>query len=149
MKLLSLIKSIVLFSVSFAFGVWPFSQEVSPIAGNWQFVDYIYEGEKQTRPNPQLVLQYEFFETGLNRLFWIRKNETGFCERHARYIYNEPWIEQEVTWVNPENAAECSQDVDMQMGNKNKARLENVDGKLHLYIPFKGEHMIYVLHRIR
>lgn len=132
------------------FGLWPMGdKQPSPIVGNWQFRDYIFEGEKQPRPNPQLVLQFEFFEKGINRLFWTRKNEPGFCERHAEYTHDGKWLEQKVTWVNPENAAECSQDVDMQMGNENRARLEPVDGKLHLYIPFKGDHLIYILHRVR
>lgn len=123
--------------------------EAEVIWGNWQFHRTILKGETNSIPNPQLVLQYEFFADGTNRLFWTRKNEPGICERQALYRYQDELIHQEVVWVNPENAIGCSSDVDMQLGNKNTARLKRVGEFLHLYIPFSGEDFIYVLKRIR
>jgi hypothetical protein len=122
---------------------------VEAIYGNWQFHRYIHNGVQNPIPNPQLVLQYEFLLDGTNRLFWIRKNETGFCERKARFEYDGQFIDQEVTWVNPENARECRQDVDMQLGNINRARLERKEEFLHLHVPFSGDEFIYVFRRIR
>ena len=125
------------------------TDEAQVLWGNWQFHRYILNGETNPIPNPQLVLQYEFFANGTNRLFWTRKNEPGICERQALYHYQDELIHQEVVWVNPENAVGCSNDVDMQLGQKSTARLKRVGEFLHLYIPFSGDDFIYVLKRIR
>ncbi len=117
--------------------------------GNWQFDSYFYQGQENPIPNPQLVLQFEFFSDKTNRLFWVRKNETGFCERRAHFSYEAPYIEQEVFWTNPANSMECGQDTDMQVGNFSRAKLIQVGEKLHLYIDFSGEDFIYIFKRIR
>ena len=121
----------------------------NPLLGSWQFHRYIYQGQEQPIPNPNLILQYEFRADGLNRLFWSRKNEFGFCDRLASYHYEDQTLQQEVLWVNPENSMECSKDVDMQVGTVNWAKMVFVEGRLHLYVPFGGEDFIYVFRRIR
>lgn len=128
-------------------GVGAQENPLEPILGQWQFYEYIYQGETHPLPNPQLILQFEFFPHGVNRLFWVRKNETGFCERQAYYSYENETITQEVFWTNPENHMECGQDTDMQIGHKNHTRLVRVNEDLHFYVEFSGEDFIYVLKR--
>jgi len=143
----------ILLATLISFGAVGIDSQDAPEAevlwGNWQFHRYILKGETHSIPNPQLVLQYEFFADGTNRLFWTRKNEPGFCERQALYLYQDELIHQEVVWVNPENSIECSKDMDMQLGQKNTTRLKRVGEFLHLHIPFSGEDFIYVLKRVR
>ncbi len=156
--MISLVKNlrylIVFILSSAAFLSYADNNEFLPIEdpfyiGQWQFDRYFYQGQENPIPNPQLILQFEFLTDGTNRLFWVRKNETGFCERKAHFSYDAPYIQQEVFWVNPSHSMECGQDTDMQVGNQSRAKMILVDDRLHLYIDFSGEDFIYIFKRIR
>lgn len=114
--------------------------------GSWIYHSYIYQGQTHPRPNPKLLLYFEFFETGTNRVWWKRTNEAGFCERIGQFEYNPETctFTDKIVWVNPGNNAECGSDPDMRLGREATSRLEHVDGALHLFFQLKGEPFIYV-----
>jgi len=128
----------------------PCATNSEDLIGHWQYTQYIYQGRTHPRPNPKLLLYFDFHKTGSNRIWWTRTNEDGFCERVGSYTYNTDRCEftDEVVWVNPNNNRECASDPDMQMGNIATSRLEKKDENLHLYFTLKGEPFIYVFEQV-
>jgi hypothetical protein len=120
------------------------------LTGYWQYDRYSYQGQEHPRPNPRLLLYFQFFETGTNRIWWERTTEDGFCERFGTYTYNpeQCTFTDKIVWVNPENNAECGSDPDMRLGRVASSRLEVNEGNLHLYFELKGEPFVYIFERL-
>ncbi|NQZ00437.1 MAG: hypothetical protein HRT45_07185 [Bdellovibrionales bacterium] len=120
------------------------------LVGYWQYDRYSYQGSEHPRPNPRLLLYFQFFETGTKRIWWRRTNEQGYCERVGTYTYNadQCTFTDKIVWVNPENNAECGSDPDMRLGRTATSRLELNDGSLHLYFELKGELFVYIFERV-
>lgn len=118
------------------------------LSGHWQLTSLFYQGQERPPLNPNLVLQFEFHKDGTNRLFWSRKNETGFCERKAYYAWNQESLLQKVFWTNPENALSCGADPDMQLGRTSVTQAKIENSRLHLYLALGDEPLIYIWKRI-
>lgn len=116
----------------------------SLLTGLWFFSSLIYNGQELPRPNPDLVMTLEFNDPNINTLRYQRKDERGFCERKALYRYQKNALEQTVTWIHPQNADFCAQDLDMQVGQVSTTRVEISDKKLLMYLNLSGESLIYV-----
>lgn len=119
--------------------------ESNHLMGKWQFYQYEYRGQVFESPNPYLN-EYLFFSAHEVTLFYEKTNEGFFCERKAIYQYsqNDQELVQSISWVNPKNSSNCSQDPDMELGNhlRNKAYLKNND--LYLHTPFGEEELIFI-----
>lgn len=116
----------------------------SSLFGVWIFVSLIYHGQTMPMPNPNLKIQYEFSETGINTLHYFREGESGFCERRAVYQFSGTQLLQEVVWTHPENAMGCDTDSDMRLGTKSRSRAWIQDSKFHLEVLMGEESLIYV-----
>lgn len=119
--------------------------DASSIWGSWILFEVIYKGVVQPPFNPNLILTFDFSEDGASRLFWTRKNDPAFCERKGQYTYQNGFLIDTITWVNPKNAIDCSQDPDMQLGKTTSTELRRVDENLHLYLFLGEDPLIYVL----
>lgn len=92
----------------------------SPPLGRWQFTSYRYRGEERPRPNPALLLFFEFNENGDDHLWWSHEGDTDHCERRGRFEVADGILEDWVVWVSPDNTVECGGDPDMQNGRRTK-----------------------------
>ena len=137
---------------------WTSQGESSPcetvgedLIGYWLYDRYSYQGQEHPRPNPRLLLYFQFFETATNRIWWQRTNEEGFCERIGVYQYNPEacTFTDTIVWVNPENNSECGSDPDMPLGRTATSRLELREGALHMYFELKGEPFVYIFEQAK
>lgn len=117
---------------------------MNSLIGIWMFVSVIYQGQLLPRPNPDLVIYYNFETENINEVFYFRKNERGTCRRKAEYQLKDSYLEQKVISTDPANAEFCSQDTDMQMGNFSRTKYEIKDGKLYLYLPLGEDGIVYI-----
>jgi hypothetical protein len=118
------------------------------IIGTWQYVGFQYEDRYYPNPNPNLILQFTFNDNLTSRLHWHRTNETGFCERLASYRVEGDFLYQKTTWVNPDNARECYNDPDMQMGKETTTLLQCQDQQLGFVMELSGKPFIYLLENV-
>lgn len=115
------------------------------LIGVWQYDGYIYQGQRYPSPNPDLYLTFTFRDDSRVRLFWNRRNESGFCEREAHYSLKQDQLFQRIDWVNPENLPECQNDPDMQLGRETTTKIRIASGELHFYLHIDDDDFIYVL----
>lgn len=120
------------------------SDSSSQLWGHWKFIGYIYSGQFQNSPNPNLVLTFDFFEDGTDILKWYRTNETGFCERKGKYSYDGKKLTDQITWVNPRNSFECWKDPDMVVGKTQVTPLRREGEVLYLDLTLSDDVLIYV-----
>ena len=118
------------------------------LIGTWSYDGYIYQDQRQPRPNPNLDLRFTFKNDGRVNLYWSRSNEIGFCEREAKYSLADNLLSQDIDWVNPQNMSECQNDLDMQLGRKSVTQIGIVEDELHFYLDLNGSEFIYVLKKI-
>ena len=119
------------------------------VVGSWEFFEIRLDGKNQPPFNPDLNIQFEFFDDGTDLLRWWRNNEEGFCERRGEYSFNGSQLIDLVTWVNPDNKYDCGLDPDMQLGHQTDT-LANLVGEI-LETHFEvGDHKLdYLWRRIR
>lgn len=124
--------------------------DLPQIIGKWQFHKMIYRGQVQDPMNPNLVMTLDFDPTGLAELFYYRTDEQGFCHRLALWYFNPTngLLYQRVTWLNPQNRSDCSQDTDMRMNQETWSPVTVVDGELHLSVPLGDEDLTLVWKKI-
>lgn len=120
-----------------------------PLWGRWLFYKLQFRGQERPPFNPDLILHWEFLESGYELLGWEREGQPGFCHRLAKYTYRDSILRNEVVWVSQENAYECSADPDMQMGRKSVTKVTLHDGDLWLHMSINEEPLIYIFKRIR
>jgi hypothetical protein len=121
-----------------------FAIQTSDVIGTWRYVSYLYHGQINPLPNPDLELLFKFDTKGIMTISWTRKNDTGFCEAESSFqIVNNQLISQ-VTKTNPKNTIECSMDPDMQVGKKSTDPIELRDNQLFLNIGLSGEDFYYI-----
>ncbi len=108
----------------------------------------IYRDEELPPRDPELKINYTFFDDMHSRLYWKRDDEDGFCERFAQYVYQNEILSEKIIWVNPENDPSCSRDPDMQLGNHTQTPLKIKNDELYLYLKLSDEYLIYVWKRI-
>ena len=116
----------------------------SLIWGKWKFIGYIYGGQFQDPPNPNLVLTFEFRQDGTDTLHWHRTNEVGFCERYGQFTYDGKELTDEITSVHPGNAFECYHDPDMMVGQTHTTPLRNDNDRLYMDLPLSDQTLVYV-----
>ncbi|MBS1984989.1 MAG: hypothetical protein JST16_12540 [Bdellovibrionales bacterium] len=117
------------------------------IVGQWHFTGMIYQGQALPPRDPHLVLQYEFSVDGQDRLYWTYNAGEKFCERRGQYTYTNGVIHDHITWVNPQNAADCAADPDMQLDHETWTPAEVTDTTLHLHLPWGENELTYVFSR--
>lgn len=117
------------------------------LEGTWRYDGFFYQGHRYENPNPDLTLTFTFLNNGLDRLYWARVGDNGFCEREAHYTSADNQLYQQVTWVNPKNRSECSKDPDMNLGAESLVNFEVLEDELHLLLELKGEPFHYILRR--
>ena len=144
MKAIALILSLLLCSMTVVAQGGPANSVPSWILGNWKFIGYIYHDSFNPPLNPDLELIFRYSADGTDDLYWDRKGETGFCERHGNFSVAGNTYNDEVTWTNPKNNIDCAQDPDMQVGKKTSTNIQIVKGQLQLNLGLAGEPFIYV-----
>lgn len=117
------------------------------LLGQWRYDGFIYEGKRYPLPNPNLHLTFTFSSEQKVRLFWMRDDEDGFCERDADYELRGDKLYQKVTWVNPKNAPVCQQDPDMRLGNETINGVRLLEDELFLLFEINGKEFDYILKR--
>lgn len=122
--------------------------EGESIVGKWRWEKYIYQGVESPIPNPDLNLVFEFFPDGKDRVFWDRRGQRGFCERHGEYAFSGCRLKDRVTWINPKNAIDCGSDPDMKQGKETETQAEIRNGEFYLYFEVSGKPFVYVWKRI-
>lgn len=113
----------------------------SEFFGKWLYYKMVYKGELIDPLNPQLVMIFTFQENGINNLSFHKNDEEGFCERTAVWMYDDAKKElhQQVTWANPANRADCSNDPDFQVGHESFSPFKLDQGQLYLSVPLSDE----------
>lgn len=148
-RLLTLFSLItILFSYSpkgFAVPHYYIGDSDSQLWGKWKYIGFIYKGQFQNPPNPNLNLTFEFLQDGTDILYWNYTNEQGFCERKGEYSYDGTHLTDKIVWVNPKNSIECQRDPDMTTGRLQITPVKRVDDQLHLDIPLSDDTLIYIL----
>ena len=117
------------------------------LSGIWIFASVIYQDRQLPRPNPDLMMTFDFRDASNDTLKYYRKNETGFCERNASYNFDGKFLTQTVTAVNPNNADFCSTDPDMNLGLTTRVPVEIKDGKIYMTFQLGEENLIYIWER--
>lgn len=121
----------------------------SQLNGIWILNNVIQSGVERPPMNPDIKLTYTFNKDNTSRLYWFNKNNPDeFCERKGIYSYNNRYIHDETTWVNPENALDCQRDPDMQMGKYTQTLAPILKGRLMLHIPVSETVVIYVFDQV-
>lgn len=147
------IKNLLIAALFFVFSFNSFAasssqQSTNPLLGSWIFFKLLYRGEELAPPNPALKLIIEFISDDLNRVYYKRDDENGFCERTANYSFNDKILFQKVIWVNPENQMSCGQDPDMQLGKVTANNAYIKDGVFYLEMPLSEETITYMWKKV-
>lgn len=114
------------------------------LIGTWIFTSMIYHGQVLPPANPALRISLQIEASATDTMSYHHDGETSFCERQAHYSYQQGLLSQEVTWVNPNNAEWCSQDTDMQLGNRSVTPAWIENQQLHLRFQLGDDDVIYV-----
>ena len=120
----------------------------SAIVGSWIFTGMLISGEWSPPINPNLVMKFEFYEDGINRLNYYRKDEQGTCDRKALYDYDGETLYQRVTWVSKENDSRCFEDPDMQLGSETKTNATLKGSQIFMEVQVGDEVIIYIWDKI-
>lgn len=135
----------ILLSLSFAQMPLPTDNNTAAdLMGDWKAIGYYYQGQWMPPNDPKMLLRFDFFKDGTNRLFWQREGEKSFCERKGMWFVFEGALHDEVSWVNPENGMDCGSDPDMQMGKVSQSVFWRDQGRMYLKIPLSDEYLYYV-----
>jgi hypothetical protein len=116
----------------------------SLLLGAWVFTTVIYRGQEIPRPNPNLVMTFNFQTDGRNFLHYHRIGEQGECNRTARYEFSDNQLIQEVLSVDPNNASSCSSDPDMQQGQISATPITLEDGRMKMLLNLGNETITYI-----
>ena len=126
----------------------PKTERLQDIWGQWRFVRMRYQNQDMPPRDPRLELIFEFSETNESRLFWTFDGGRNFCERKAHYQFEENWLVEKITWVNPANMNSCASDPDMQLGREAKTQAFLRDSELWVNIGLGAEDLYYVWQKI-
>lgn len=139
-------KVVFLFSIAFLLSLA--SHAETSLRGEWKLSGMIYHGVVVPPLNPKLNLRWTFYPNGTERLYWDREGEPGFCERFATFEILDGVIKESVFAVNPNNARECGQDADMQVGRETKNKIEIQQQQVLLHLQLGDEELIYILKEV-
>lgn len=121
------------------------------LLATWQYDGFFYQNHRYPNPNPELKLTFTFHDDHTARLYWKRDNETGFCERNGTWELKGDSLNQNVTWLNPNNDPVCGKDPDMQLGRSTENKIDiatNAIGtELNLHMQLNGNEFLYILKR--
>lgn len=124
--------------------LWASATIASPLLGTWQYTAYRYRGVERPATDPDLVMEYRFECDGIDTLSWRYQSTDRFCQRQARFLDVDGYLDEVVVWVNPENSSECSQDPNMQLENYSRAAFRVMDGTLEIDAPLAEEVITYI-----
>lgn len=118
------------------------------LLGIWMFTGLIFQGTPIDKPNPELVIYYNFYSESENSILYYRRGQNGFCERKAYYSVKQNQIIQKVYATDPDNIDSCDQDPDMQINRLSFTKFEIKDGQLLLHLPLGEDQLTYVWSRL-
>ncbi len=116
----------------------------SLILGAWVFTSLIYRGQEIPRPNPQLIMTFNFQDNGENILHYYRQGESGSCTRVAQFQFQKGKLHQEVIRASENNAVFCSSDPDMQVGNVSITPVAIRDDRMVMTLGLGEETLTYI-----
>ncbi len=91
------------------------------VEGHWFFYKKIYQNHEMPEPpDATLRMHFEFSPQGESALYWWHEGEGDMCRRKGVYYVEEDQIVDKITWVDPANTRDCSQDPDMQLGRQTR-----------------------------
>lgn len=119
------------------------------IVGRWRYYKFVYEDRVHPPLSPNLVMEYEFYPNGTNRLHWTRTGEHSYCERRGMYIYRDCFLMDKITWINQkQNTRECASDPDMKVGRETITELDFQEGDLVLHLQLGDKPFQYIWQRM-
>jgi hypothetical protein len=93
--------------------------DTASLVGHWQFYKKVFQGQEMPEPpTATLHLHFEFTADGESSLYWWHESDGDHCARKGHYVVDGEVLRDEITWVDPKNTRDCSDDVDMQLGRK-------------------------------
>lgn len=122
--------------------------EKEKIVGHWDYHSYIYQGHEIVLPRESKTkLFYVFDGEGSSELQWSNADDHSFCDRKGVYTYDGKNLQDQVTWVNPENSPSCASDADMQIGRVAVSAARVNGDRLEVDIPVSEEIITYIWYR--
>jgi len=121
---------------------------MNSLIGLWLFVGLFYHGEVRPPLNPDLRIYYSFINETENELYYYRNHEDGYCRRRALYKIKDSWIEQKITFVDPNNHSSCAMDPDMQLGKISYSHFRWVNRQFYLEVPMGQEKIEFIFEPI-
>lgn len=118
------------------------------IIGLWMYTSLIFQGQPMQKPNPDLIIYFNFTNQYENSILYFRLGQKGFCERTANYSVQQDQLVQKVKATNEDNADFCSQDPDMQINRFSMTQFELKDNQLLLHLPLGEDRLTYVWTKI-
>lgn len=113
-----MIRRLVIAAVAL-FTAVPAAQAGPGVQGQWVFYEKVYQGEVIPEgPSATLRMHFSFSPSGESHLWWWHEGEGDHCSRKGRYVAENGILRDEITWVDPANTPDCSDDLDMQLGRK-------------------------------
>lgn len=113
------------------------------LTGTWQYYAYRYRGSVQPPGDASLILRFQFNTAGIDDLSWTDDSGTS-CERRATYKQLNGEIEDHVSWVNPQNSADCASDPNMQPDVDTQFVYRLVNGHLEIDVDLGAEAITYL-----
>lgn len=120
---------------------------MNTLLGIWLYTSLINQGHPVPRPDPSLVMYFNFLNDHSNEIIYYRTGEQGFCRRLAEYHVEINEIVQTVISSDENNADFCGQDTDMQVGSYSRVKYEIEGPILRLYLPMGEDEIVYVWQR--
>lgn len=120
----------------------------SSLGGEWQYDSYRYRGVVSPPADPTLIMRFQFNDTGTDDLSWKDSSGTS-CERRATFVAANGQINENVTWANPQNSADCASDPNMQVGSPSQFAYRIVNEQLEIDADLGDETITYLWRRVK
>lgn len=114
------------------------------LIGIWLYTSLIYRGTPIPPLDENLQMYFIFNNENENQLFYYRTSAEGQCRRTATYSYRDNKLYQKIVSADASNAANCSEDPDMQPGRETVSDLEVTENCMYLTLPLGDETLTYV-----
>ena len=140
----------ILFTLLLLAAIHPaFGAQEPELPGTWIFYKKVFRDQEMPEPpNATLRMHFQFTAEAESRLWWWHEGESDHCERKGIYTLEDGILVDEVTWLNPDNTADCSNDPDMQLGKVNKTPYKFRGPDLSLELHLNGEPLSMVWKRV-
>lgn len=113
------------------------------LQGTWQYYAYRYRGVVEPPVDSSLIMRFQFNSNDTDDLSWTDDSGTS-CNRQATYSVNNGKINEYVTWVDPQNTADCGSDPNMQPDVQSQFVYRLVNGHLEIDADLGDEIITYL-----